>query len=410
MSLTATTVVNAKPRPRSYKLSDQGGLYLMVTSKGYKSWRYDFRLNKSKLTYVLGSYPEMSLKEAREAHLEARKIVAEGQHPKVIKQLKQAQNTLNSKRFSTYAYDWLKKQNIVEITYLDVERVMKVNLFPFMDKKSVGDYSTLDLLKICSHMSDRDARYTAIKSAGILRRVFNEILIMGIVENNPAANLAELLVKPNPKERSNYRHITCPKEFGLLLRAIDNPSDRQDYSVTMALKLMPHLFLRPKNIRMLKWEYVDLETGMIYLPAHELKSHKPLTVPLSAQVITILEDMVPLTGVNEYVFSSVRAVGKPLSRGALNQAINKLINPETKEPFEITTHGLRHTASTLLNELGFDADLIELQLSHTDPNKIRATYNKSQLLTKRADMMSAWSSYLDGLKTNNNVIPIRRTA
>jgi integrase len=175
------------------------------------------------------------------------------------------------------------------------------------------------------------------------------------------------------------------------------------------------VFLRPHNIRYLSWEYIDFENHLINIPASELKTRKPLTVPLATQAEIILKDMHRLTGELEYVFVSSRGQNAkviiPLSENTTTKAIQRLINPITNKPFGVgymTSHGFRHTASTMLNELGFDSDIIELQLAHIDKNQVRATYNKAQWMEKRINMMQAWANYLDGLKTQGNVTPINK--
>jgi integrase len=253
-------------------------------------------------------------------------------------------------------------------------------------------------------MTDRGAKETGHRMANVLRRIYNEILILGIVENNPAQGLSELLPRPDVRQKGNFGHVTTPDEIKVLLQQIDNPSARQDFATTQALKLMPLVFLRPKNIRFLKWEYVDFDNNVINIPASEIKTHKPLAVQLSYQAVAILKEIEPLTGDGEYVFVTSRGKGKPLRENTTTQALRRIINPGTGEPFGtgyMTSHGFRHTASTLLNELGYDPDVIELQLAHLNKERIRATYNKAQWMEKRTTMVQAWADYLDKLKQEN---------
>jgi integrase len=415
MALTHTAVSKAKAEDKPKKLTDGGGLYLLVKPSGFKGWKYDFRLNAKRGTFTIGSYPDISLKDARIAHQTAREHVAKGVNPKQIKVQQSIANELDTHRFSFYAKQWIAKQHMAESTLSDLQQRIDKNLTPYLDKKRVNEFSTADLFKIVSIVSNRGANETAKIMARVLRKVFNEILILGVIENNPAQGLSELLPKPDKRLKANFGHVTTPKELSALLQQIDEPSKRQDYAVTQALKLMPLVFLRPHNIRFLKWEYINFEDKLINLPASELKTRKPLSVPLSHQAMTILKDMQRLTGDLEYVFVSVRGMSastvKPLSENTTTKALQRLINPVTSEPFGVgymTSHGFRHTASTLLNELGFDSDIIELQLAHVDKNQIRATYNKAQWMEKRIAMMQAWSDYLDGLKNQGNVTPINK--
>jgi len=415
VALTHTAVSKVKPEVKAKKLADGGGLYLFVKPSGYKVWKYDFRLSSKRGTFTIGNYPDISLKDARIAHQAAREYVAKGINPKQIKVQQSITNELDTHRFSFYAKQWIAKQHMAESTLSDLQQRIDKNLTPYLDKKRVNEFSTADLFKIVSIVSKRGANETAKIMARVLRKVFNEILILDVVENNPAQGLSELLPKPDKRLKTNFGHVTTPEELSALLQQIDEPSKRQDYAVTQALKLMPLVFLRPHNIRFLKWEYINFEDKLINLPASQLKTRKPLSVPLSQQAITILKDMQRLTGELEYVFVSVRGqnarIVKPLSENTTTKALQRLINPETSEPFGVgymTSHGFRHTASTLLNELGFDGDIIELQLAHIDKNQMRATYNKAQWMEKRIAMMQAWSDYLDGLKSQGNVTPINK--
>lgn len=411
MSLTHTEVKSTKPKAKVFKLFDGGGLYLQVKPSGYKCWKYDYRLDKTRGTYTIGKYPEISLKQARDAHRTAREHVAIGVHPMVIKENSRIENDLKNKRFSHYSNQWLEKQNLADSTLSDLKQRIEKNLIPYLDKKKVNEFTTADLLKITLKMSNRGAKETAQRMANILRRIYNEILILGIVENNPAQGLAELLPKPDSKLKGNFAHITSPQELRVLLQQIDNPSKRQDFATTQALKLMPLVFLRPKNIRFLKWEYVDFEEKVIKLPASEMKTGKALVVPLSRQSLVILKNIYSLTGNGKYVFVSSHGKGKPISENTTTNALKRIINPSTGEAFGtgyMTSHGFRHTASTLLNELGFDPDIIELQLAHISKDRIRATYNKAEWMDKRVTMMQAWADYLDNLKTSRNVISIKR--
>ncbi|QFY91119.1 tyrosine-type recombinase/integrase [Magnetovirga frankeli] len=402
MALTNTQVANAKPKEKIYKLFDGGGLHLLVKPTGYRGWKYDYRLNGGRETFTIGKYPEISLKEAREYHREARSHVEQGRKPLAIRKKKEVQQNQQEKSFSDYAKEWIAKQNLVDSTLTDLVQRLEKNIYPYLDEKPVTEFSTRDLYQICLLMSDRGSKETAIRMAGVMRRVFNELLIFGIIENNPAQGLAELLPKPDHKKKENFGHVTSADALKNLLLQIENPSNRQDPVVTQALKLMPLVFLRPKNIRFMRWSQIDFDEQMLTIPAEEMKAHKEHKVPLPHQAIQILEDLKPLTGDCEFVFVSGHSRdGKPLSENTTTQALRRFINPETGEPFGtgyMTSHGFRHTASTMLNEMGYSADAIELQLAHLSKDRIRATYNKAQLMPERRKMLQEWADYLDELK------------
>ena len=401
MPLTHTAVSKAKPETKQYKLSDNGGLYLLVRPNGSKAWKYDYRINGKRGTYTLGSYPELSLKEAREAHLEARKQVSQGINPTQTKHLQIQKAAHQGKRFSHYAESWVEKQNLAESTKKDLLLRLKKNIYPYLDAKTVEAYTTRDLLDIMTKMTDRGARETAKRMSGVVRRVYNELLILGLTDNNPAQGLAELLPKPIQRSKSNFGHITDSEELKGLLHQIHTPRSRQSPATTLALKLMPLLFLRPKNIRFMRWEQVNFDSAMLTIPAEEMKAGKELKVPLSKQAIAILQEAFLITGnKHPYVFVSSHGKGKPLSENTTTAAIRRMINPKTSKPYGtgfMTSHGFRHTASTMLNEMGFSSDAIELQLAHINQDRIRATYNKAQLMDERTRMMQAWADHLEAL-------------
>ena len=403
MALTNTQIKNAKPKDKKYKLSDQGGLSLIVRPTGSKAWKYDYRLDGKRLTHTIGTYPETSLAEAREAHIAARRLVQTGTNPTLAKN----QEANNSTLFSSRCNAWLSKQNLAETTRKDLVQRIEKNLYPYMDSKCLTTYTTRDLLKIMERMTDRGARETAFRMAGILRKVYNEALILGDIEINPASGLTDLMPAPNNKTKANFGHITDPEDFKVLLQQIHKPDTNRDIAVTLALKLMPLVFLRPKNIRFMKWEYINFDEALITIPKEQMKMNRELKVPLATQAIVILEEAFKHTGHLKYVFVSTIGAGKekslPIGESATTNAIRRMIDPRTGKPFGagfMTSHGFRHTASTMLNELGYRSDIIELQLAHESNDRVRATYNKAQLIPDRTKMMQEWAEHLDMLRVS----------
>jgi len=404
MPLTNTQIKNAKPKDKQYKLSDQGGLSLVVRTTGSKAWKYDYRLDGKRLTYTIGTYPDTPLTAARDAHRDARKLVSEGTNPTHARQQKDSSGI----RFNERCKAWLDKQTLADSTRSDLAQRLEKNIYPYMNQKDLKDYTTRDLLKIITKMTDRKARETAFRMVGILRRVYNEALILGDIETNPANGLTELLPAPEKNSKTNFGHITDHENFKVLLQQIHKPDPKRDPTTTLALKLMPLVFLRPKNIRSMKWEYVDLDNALITIPKEAMKMGKELKVPLATQAIAILEEAYKLTGHLDYVFMSNIGIGKnkPIGESATTNAIRRMTDPRTNEPFGtgfMTSHGFRHTASTMLNELGYRSDIIELQLAHESNDRVRATYNKAQLMPDRTRMMQEWADHLDALKVKNEM-------
>lgn len=388
---------------------DGGGLFLAVLSSGTKSWRYKFRLNGKSGKFNIGLYPDLSLLDAREIHQQARNYVAQGIHPRIIKEQAKAEEEKRAHRFSHFFDGWQKKQALAESTRSDLIQRVEKNLIPFLDKKNVDEWTTRGLLNVVNRMVERGALETAYRMARTLKAVYNEILLLGIVETNPAQGLTELLPSKKIKPKSNFAAITDPQALKAFVRQLNQQPPREDYAVFMALKLIPLVFLRPYNIRYLRWEYVDFEAHQIHIPASEMKTNKPHIVPLSRQAQGLLQSVAELTGGQEFVFLTSRGLGKPMSENTTTRAFQRRINPATGEPYgsgAITSHGFRHTASTLLNEMGFNADLIEVQLSHLNKDAIRATYNKADWLPDRHKMMQTWSDYIDSLLIDADVVPI----
>lgn len=390
--LTNAKIKNLKPKDKAYKVTDGGGLYVFVAKSGSRSFRYDAKLNGRRITVTLGKYPATTLAEARDGHLQAHLKVAKGIDPR--------ETTTDKKCFSYYALEEMNTLDLREATYKKRLGRMEKYLFPALDKKDVTEITALDILRLLKPIAERGNRETAHRLAIYCRQTFDYLLSLQLTDNNPAESVKRLL--PKVKETTNFAHLTTSSDLSLFLRSIDSFSG--DYSVKQALKFMALVFLRPHNIRFLKWEYVDFENKLITYPPDQMKMNKEHKVPLSKQVFTILNDMKNLTGRYEYVFLSAKSINldkKPISENTLNVAITRLTNPDTQQAFGrgfLTSHGIRHTASTRLNELGFKPDVIELQLAHASKDRIRATYNKAELLPERTAMMQEWANYLDELK------------
>lgn len=402
MALTNMAINKAKPKDKPYKLHDSDGLYLQINPSGSKIWKFDYRLLGKRGTYTIGPYPDHSLKDAREKLIDARKLVANGENPTRAKKVNKAKQALNEKRFSEYAKEWIEKQHYAESTLVDMKLRLEKNIYPTLDSKPVDQFNTLELYNLLKEVSDRGARETAKRLANTLRQIFDELLTFGLITSNPAQGLSRILPKPDHRQKGNFAHLRNPENLAILLNQIHSPniSKRQDPIVTYALKFMPLVFLRPRNIRYLKWSFISFTDRLITFPAAEMKTAKEHKVPLSNQAIEILREVQKIRGMYEYVF--VTRYGRPnrMSENTTTAAIKRLVDPRTGKPFGtgfMTSHGFRHTASTLLNELGYNPVAVSLQMSHLRRNKVDQAYNKSELLPERTVMMQGWADYIDGL-------------
>lgn len=249
-----------------------------------------------------------------------------------------------------------------------------------------------------------------IEQAGILEtmrrvkqyanRIFKFGIGFGYCETNPVANLPDDIFQK--VDKGNYAHTTDTKVLTQILKAID--SYQGDISTVKALQLQPYVFLRSKELAGIRWAEIDLEAGVIEIPADRMKKKRAHLVPITKQVLNIIEFMRPLSGDCDYLFPSPRTKARPIGEQTLNPALHRLGFKDIQ-----TFHGFRHTASTMLNEMGFMGDVIEKQLAH-EQSGVRAVYNKAQYLPQRKEMMQAWANYLDGLKSGGDVIPIRQNS
>jgi integrase len=392
-TLTDAKARKAKPQAKPYKLNDGGGMYLYITTNGTKSWRYNFKLNDKWLTLTYGQFPSLGLSEAREAHDKAKSKVKQGIDPR-----SNGNQSSSLQPFSYYAKQQIKISDIKEATRTKKLLKMEKHLFPILDKMNVDKITAKDLQDILLPIAERGHRSLAKDLSGYCRQTFGYLRNLQLIENSPATYLSEVLPKPSTKQ--NFPHITKETDLAKLIRGIDKYHGQA--SVKYALQIMPLLVLRPNNIRHLKWDYVDLKNALITIPAEDMKANREHKLPLPTQAVDILKQLQALTGQNVYVFNSGYGdQTKPMSENTLNMALTRVIDEDTGEAFGrgfITSHGIRHTVSTFLNEQRYDRDAIELQLAHVDKDRIRAVYNKSELIAERTIMMQEWADYLDGLK------------
>lgn len=404
MKLTAIAVKGAKAKEKAYKLSDGSGLYLFIDKAGRKYWRYNFRYLGKHKTLSLGVYPETSLKKARKLHQEARQKIADEIDPTYQKKVEKAiklEQANNS--FQAIALEWLNKQRPTWAkTHADnVEGRLNNYVFPHIGARPIVDITAPDLLIMLREIENLGYNETAHRVRSVCGQVFRYAIVTGRAERDPSQDLKGALTAV---KASSFAAITDPKEIGGLLRAIYEYSG--DIVTKSALKLAPLVFVRPGELRHAEWTEFSFESKEWLIPAEKMKMNTDHIIPLSKQAIAILLEIQKVTGKGKYVFPSIRSRSRPMSENTINGALRRM--GYTKE--EMTGHGFRAMASTLLNEQGFNEDWIEMQLAHKQRNKVRAAYNRAKYLPQRKTMMQQWADYLNSLQTGADIIPIGQKA
>ena len=417
--LTAKQCEQLKYNPKNKKLNylrDGQGLYLEALPNGRKVWNFEFRLtdenNKSRksrirLPHDFGT-DGGSVIDARAWREEQRKIVQAGINPTLhAKQEKARRQAKQKNTFDAVADEWLAhhKDRWSERHYKKAEGIVKRVLRVPLGDRVISEILAAEILAAVQVPESEDKRETAHKAMEFASQIFRRAIVRQLVTYDPTYSLrgTEGL---KPKQPKNRPHLTDPEEIGELLRKIDNYNARH-FSVLYALKILPHVFTRPTELSAAPWREFDLKNAQWEIPAERMKARRPHVVPLSTQVITLLEELALHShhSPNSLLFPSPSNNTKPISDGTLSKALRSLGYAGRHVP-----HGFRHTANTSLNELQlFSPDAIELQQAHADKNTIRRTYNKAQYLPERRKMMQFWSEHIDGLKSGNplNVVAIK---
>lgn len=404
MALSDTAVRKSKPREKSYKLFDEKGLFLLVKPNGSKWWRFKYRFEGKELGISLGVYPDTSLKDARDRRDEARRLVAQGVNPSLNRKVqKAARVSLLANSFETVACEWYAKRSPgwAPTHSSKVIRLLQRDVFPWLGSRPLAEITPPEVLAVLQRIEGRGAVETAHRAQQACSQVFRYAVVTNRAMHDPTVHLRGALP---PSVHRHHASIHDPKAIGELLRAINGFTGT--FVVKIALQLAPLVMLRPGELRQAEWKEVDLDKAEWRIPAPRMKGRAPHIVPLSTQAVQLLRELHPLTGRGEHVFPGVRDRKLPMSNNTVNAALRRL--GYTKE--QMTGHGFRSMASTLLNELGWPPDAIERQLAHKEKNPIRAAYNFAQHLPERRRMMQAWADYLDSLAAGRDVVPIGHAA
>ncbi len=410
IQLSDPKIRNAKSREKEYKLFDGGGLFLLVTPTGGKLWRFKYRFDGKEKMLSLGSYPEISLADARLKKEEARGHVAKGVDPGEVKRAMKQADTSEKETFEVVAREWHERfktswsPSHAHVTITRLER----DIFPWIGKLPISDLEPPEVLAVLRRIESRGAGETARRMKIVCGQVFRYAVATGRAKRDPTPDLKGAL---KPVISRHMAALTDPKDVAPLLRAIDDY--KGSFVVKCALQLAPLFFVRPGELRSAQWSEIDLDTAEWNIPVERMKL--PLKtkqerkgqyhlVPLSNQAVEILKELKPLTGHSKYVFPSHRTTLRPLSDNAVLSALRRMGFAKD----EMSGHGFRAMARTILDEiLHVRPDYIEHQLAHAvrDPNG--RAYNRTAHLEERRKMMQIWADYLNGLKAGAMVVPFR---
>lgn len=408
--LTDTNIRKTKPAAKPLKLSDGGGMYLLIKPDGGRYWRMNYRFDGKQKTLALGVYPTVTLADARQRREDARRMLANGSDPgearKAAKVARAVAAAIAADTFETVAWEWLKKREAngeTSAATIGKDRWrLESYLFPAIGSRPITEITAKELREALRAIEDSGKSETASRVKITAGQVFRWAILEGKAENDPTTPLRRQFTTPTPTHRAA---LTDPAKIGELLRAIDGFTGRA--TTLAALKLAPLVFVRPGELRKAEWSEFDLEGAMWRIPAARMKMKQPHLVPLCRQAIEVLRELQSFTGDGALVFPAIGKAGRPMSENTVNQALRRLGYAND----EMTGHGFRSMAATRLNEMGWNADAIERQLAHAEPNKVRAAYTSAaQYLPERTRMMQAWADYLDGLKCSGSIVPFRKAS
>jgi len=396
MPLNIGEIKKLTPKDKLYRKSDGNGLYIEIAKSGTKTWLHRFKYRGKSTMRTLGKFPELSPPKARELLYEDKKLLNEGINPNSITKNTGHEPKSGASKFNLVFDDWHhhRSPDWSENYAQDVKERMLNYVLPEIGSRRIDQINTRDMMKVFKKMENKGVLDTLHKVKGYCYNVFAHAIINGAIESNPISPITSSYFKK--KKKKNYAHINDPREFADILKKIYIHETRvKNDFIQMALIILPHVFLRSAELCGLRWQEVDMRERLIRIDPSRVKVRIEHLVPISDQVFSLLEEIQEITGDKEYVFQTPFT---GLNQAISTNAVAKRLRQSGVEKETMTLHGFRHTASTMLNEMGIDGDIIEKQLSHTDKNQVRSTYNKAVRLQERREMMQKWSDYIDQLR------------
>jgi len=392
MALTDFQIKNLKYSGKPMKVADGGGLYLYLSASGKKLWRMSYYFERKEKVLSFGEYPVVTLQKAREKRMEAKQLLADSIDPLAQKKIaKEEQISEVKDMFRNIALEWFEARttDFTEKHRGTVMYRMEKYIFPVIGAEHIGRMEALDILKVIQPIEKKGQNETARRLMQIIGQIYRYAVITGRAKRNPVTDLHGAI---RPRNVTHRAAVTEPKKVAQLLRAIDGYEGY--FPIICALKLGPLVFVRPTELRAAEWSEFDFEAGEWRIPATRMKMKQIHIVPLSRQAVKILKELQEFSGSGKLLFPSIRTATRPLADATVLNAIRRMGYAKD----EMSTHGFRSLASTLLNELGYNRDWIERQLAHGERNDVRAAYNYAEYLPERRRMMQEWADYLDKLK------------
>ena len=392
--LSDTKLRTLKPKDKPFKLADYDGLYIYVIPTGGRSWRFDYRFQGKRYTQTLGKYPDVSLADARSRLRDARSVLASGKNPHQEKQKEKIlQREASTNTLGAIADEWYgSKENLRSHAWREANALyLRRDLKPEIGSLPITEVSGPLLLSVIKKIEKKHG----VKTAERVRQTAGQVFEYAIRQFKATANPGRALAQWTEIPAAEHRRPLTPKEIPGFIDAVGRypglPSTKN------AVRLILLTFVRKSEATNATWDEFDFNNSLWIIPKERMKMQKPHIVPLSRQALQILESMRPISGESKYVFPSNSTLDKPMSGSSINVMFQKMGYGGS-----FTPHGLRSTASTTLNELGFGRDPVERQLAHTERDEIRAAYNHADYLPERKKMMQGWADYIDklcGIKT-----------
>lgn len=390
MALTDLALRNAKPRDNPYKLFDGGGLHLLVNPNGSRIWRLAYRFAGKPKQLSFGPYPTVTLVAARQKRDEAKRLLLEGQDPSTVRKLERVNAAIAAgNTFALLAAEYverLERRGAAAATIAKNRWLLETLAGPALGPRPIGEITPVEVLATLQQVERSGRRESARRLRAAIGSVFRFAIATLRAENDPTFALKDALERPKVTHRAA---LTDPKKLGGLMRAIDEYDGWP--TLRSALLFTALTFARPGEVRGARWAEIDLERATWSIPAERMKMRRPHVVPLCRQALVVLADIRPLTGASDLIFPSIRSNKKLLSENAMNSALRRMGFTQD----EMTSHGFRAAASSILNEKGHSPDVIEAALGHLDHNEVRRAYNRATYWPERVVLMQVWADLLD---------------